>query len=250
MQPTNSSLQYNDTALSQRGTADIDSTAKIPLSKMEARKAQEMYRFPGSTPERQRVRKTVANTSKDIPGDEMVRQQQISSAVRNAFTQFSQQKGLLTNEEVQAWAQWTLQVGRVIEYLRTEKLDERPQGFLATMFSQRPTLRQLIQEESRLGGTLFGQVAQNHHRQFYCLNYTTWIWYEEQLNAKGEVESSTTTRYEIHQNGILKVQDNAPYYFIEGDELINLTKGIQAYYNKMCREKYRRDPATAKPLAV
>ncbi len=117
------------------------------------------------------------------------------------------------------------------------------------VFRTRPTRRQLIQRESELGGQLFGPVPAGHHRQFFNLDTTTWIWYEEWMNEKGELES-TTTRYEVHENGILKVQDNAPYYFIEGQELVNLTAAIQTYYQRVSREIYHRDPATAQPLAA
>lgn len=117
------------------------------------------------------------------------------------------------------------------------------------IFHTRPTKRQLIQRESELGGQLFGPVPEGHHRQFFNLDPTTWIWYEEWTDKDGQVQS-TTTRYEVHQNGILKVQDNAPYYFIEGQELINLTVAIRTYYERVSQEIYHRDPVTAKPLTA
>lgn len=119
----------------------------------------------------------------------------------------------------------------------------------AQLFRSRPTQRQLIQRESELGGQLFGPVPEGHRRQFFNLDVNTWIWYEEWTDEKGE-KQSTTTRYEVHSNGVLKVQDGAPYHFIEGQELINLTRAIQTYYERVTREIYHRDPATAKPLAA
>lgn len=121
------------------------------------------------------------------------------------------------------------------------------EGF--TLFRSKPTRRQLIQRESELGGQLFGAIPEGHHRQFFNLDKNTWIWYEEWTDKDGK-QHSTTTRYEIHANGILKVQDNAPYYFIEGQEFLNLTAAIRTYYERVSREVYHRDPATAKPLAV
>ncbi len=113
----------------------------------------------------------------------------------------------------------------------------------------RPTRRQLIQRESELGGQLFGQVPAGHHRQFFNLDQHTWVWYEEWRDEKGKKQSSTT-RYEVHENGILKVQDKTPYYYIEGRELTNLVAAIHAYYEKIARDIYHRDPATGKPLAI
>lgn len=122
-------------------------------------------------------------------------------------------------------------------------------GSGVSLFRTHPTRRQLIQRESEIGGQLFGPVPTGHHRQFFNLDQSTWIWYEEWMDEKGELQS-ITTRYEVHENGVLKVQDNAPYYFIEGQELINLTAAIRTYYERVSREVYRRDPATAQPLAV
>lgn len=113
----------------------------------------------------------------------------------------------------------------------------------------RPTLRQLIQRESDLGGKLFGAVPEGYHRQFFNLDLNTWVWYEEWVGDDGKSQSSTT-RYEIHENGILKVQEKTPYYYIEGQELNNLVSAIHLYYEKVARDIYRRDPATGKPLAA
>lgn len=110
------------------------------------------------------------------------------------------------------------------------------------------TERDLIQQESRIGGQLFGQVPENHHRQFFNLDPTTWVWYEEW--KEGNVSKNRTTRYEIHENGVLKVQDDAPYYFIEGQELDNLLLAMRMYYERVAREVYHVDLSNGKALAV
>lgn len=117
------------------------------------------------------------------------------------------------------------------------------------LFRARPTYRQLIQKESEIGGTLFGSIPAGHHRQFFNLDTNTWVWYEEWLDGKGK-KQSTTTRYEVHENGILKIQDKTPYYFLEGTELVNFISSVKLYYEKVSREVYRRDPATGHILAV
>ena len=120
---------------------------------------------------------------------------------------------------------------------------------LSDMFKVRPTMTQLIESESENGGTIFGAAPQGVRRQFFNLDAKTWVWYEEQIAADGKV-TSITTRYEVHDNGIMKIQDGTPYYYIEGQELINLTRAIQEYYDRVSREVYRRDPATGNLLAV
>jgi hypothetical protein len=64
----------------------------------------------------------------------------------------------------------------------------------------------------------------------------------------GEVEQSTT-RYEVHDNGILKVQGGSRYTFIEGAELDNLVMATRMYYEQVARGVYKRDPRTGKMLA-
>jgi hypothetical protein len=111
------------------------------------------------------------------------------------------------------------------------------------------SMRELIQRESEIGGQLFGPVPLGHHRQFFNLDSSTWVWYEEWLDNKGKIVRSTT-RYEIHENGILKVQEGVPYYYIEGRELNNLVSAMRLYYERITRDIYHRDPATGKPLAA
>src|ERR1700758_2798691 len=85
-------------------------------------------------------------------------------------------------------------------------------GSMSSLFRGRPSHRQLIQWESEIGGKLFGSVPEGHHRQFFNLDQRTWVWYEEWLDDTGKLQSATT-RYEVHDNGILKVQEGTPYYF-------------------------------------
>lgn len=118
---------------------------------------------------------------------------------------------------------------------------------LRIKLSSRMTRRELIQHESKIGGQLFGAISAGHHRQFFNLDPTTWIWYEEWKDAQGRKQSKTT-RYEIHENGILKVQEGAPYYFIEGQELTNLLSATRLYYERVARDIYKFDVATGKPL--
>ena len=113
----------------------------------------------------------------------------------------------------------------------------------------KPTERELIQRESEIGGHLFGPVPAGHHRQFFNVDPTTWVWYEEWVDDGGK-HQTTTTRYEVHENGILKVQEGAHYYYIEGYELQNLVSAIRIYYERVTREIYRRDPVTGKHLAA
>lgn len=113
----------------------------------------------------------------------------------------------------------------------------------------RANRRQLIQRESELGGVLFGVIPAGRHRQFFNLDKTTWVWYEDWTDEAGKMHS-LTTRYEVHANGVLKVQDKTPYYYIEGEELNNFVLAVHKYYEAVAKRVYHRDPATGARITV
>lgn len=112
------------------------------------------------------------------------------------------------------------------------------------------TRRDLIRMESRIGGQLFGPVAKGHRREFFCLDEDTWVWHEEWIDPATRKKMTATIRYEIHDNGILKVQEGHPYKFVEGEELSNLIWAMHMYYEEVVRNVYGYDPRTGKPLHV
>lgn len=104
------------------------------------------------------------------------------------------------------------------------------------------TERELIQLESDIGARLFGEVPKDHRREFFNLDLATWIWYDEWIDPITGQRKSTTIRYEVHENGILKVQEAARYVFISGQELENFMTAIHLYYERVAREVYHADP--------
>jgi len=109
--------------------------------------------------------------------------------------------------------------------------------------------RGLIEMESQIGSQLFGPIPAGHRRDFFCLDENTWVWHEEWVDEASGQKRMSTTRYEIHSNGILKAQDGVNYRFIEGEELVNLTYAINLYYEQVMRGIYSKDPYTGQPLA-
>ncbi len=107
--------------------------------------------------------------------------------------------------------------------------------------------RQLIELESQIGGQLFGPVPAGHRREFFCLDEKTWVWHEEWTDEKGQ-KQMTSTRYEVHEKGILKAQNAKVYKFLEGEELKNLVLAMELYYEAVARGVYRRDPRTGQKL--
>lgn len=104
------------------------------------------------------------------------------------------------------------------------------------------TERELIQYESDIGARLFGEVPKGHRREFFNLDLSTWIWYDEWIDATTNQRKSMTIRYEVHDNGILKVQEGARYDFLDGQELENFMTAIHLYYERVTRELYHTQP--------
>ncbi len=108
--------------------------------------------------------------------------------------------------------------------------------------------RELIQKESEIGVLVFGPVPEGHHRQFFNLDPLTWIWYEKWTDPFTGRDKSTTIRYEIHDNGVMKVQDGVKYQFLEGHDLDNFMTAIAQYYDQVMRAVYHSDPTTGQPF--
>lgn len=112
------------------------------------------------------------------------------------------------------------------------------------------TDHQLIKLESEIGKTLFGEIPKGHARDFFCLDNDTWVWHEQWRDEKGE-EKVQTIRYEVHPNGILKVEDGGKNYnFLKGQELMNLAVATRMYHERVMRELYKRDPKTGALLTA
>lgn len=108
--------------------------------------------------------------------------------------------------------------------------------------------RELIQAESEIGRELFGPIPSGHRREFFCLDSTTCIWYEEYKTADGKTEA-LTTRYEIQGNKVLKVQGGSRYSYLDGQELSNVLAAIRLYYQRVMTTVYGHDPSTGRPLS-
>ena len=100
------------------------------------------------------------------------------------------------------------------------------------------TERELIRREAEIGGQLFGPVPSGHHRQFFCLDEHTWVWYEEWTDAAGR-QQSVTTRYEVRPNGVLKIQDSGSYQRLSRDEARNLYNATELYRRRVGAEYQR-----------
>jgi len=96
-------------------------------------------------------------------------------------------------------------------------------------------IRKLIRYEAKIGGKLFGPIAKNHHREFFCLDEHTWVWHEEWIDSNNH-KQIMTTRYDVRANGIYKTQNNQPYSRLSNEELINFHEAVNLYGHRIGNE--------------
>ena len=89
--------------------------------------------------------------------------------------------------------------------------------------------RELINAESALGRTLFGDVKPGHTREFFCLRENVWLWYEDGL----------IIRYEVRQNGVFKRVGTNDFEKVTGPELQHFADATKAYLKLIKRSIYR-----------
>lgn len=104
--------------------------------------------------------------------------------------------------------------------------------------------RDLLRAESAVGRSLFGPIPAGHQREFFCLDERTWIWYERWIDPATKKPVEQTTRYEVHSNGIIKIQEGEPYKVLEGEELRNLESAVRMYHERIMRDIFNRNPHT------
>lgn len=103
--------------------------------------------------------------------------------------------------------------------------------------------RALIKKEAQIGASLFGAVPAGHYREFFNLDRTTWVWFEQWNGENGQTHR-LYTKYEFQPRGVLKTVNNIPKGYVEGQELDRLLNVIEAYRIKVAKEVYGRDLAT------
>ena len=98
--------------------------------------------------------------------------------------------------------------------------------------------RELMRAEAVIGGKVFGDLAEGHRREFFCLDETTWIWHEEWTDMIGR-RNVRTTRYDVRPDSILKAQDGSGYQSVSKEEAQNLIRATKIYEERIRHDLYR-----------
>lgn len=105
------------------------------------------------------------------------------------------------------------------------------------------TERELLTLESEIGSRLFGPIPDGHRREFFCPMITLGSGMKNGSDSKKKLERSTV-RYEISDQGVLKVQEGASATAISQEEPENFYVAVRMYYEQVARHVYHRDPTT------
>ncbi len=101
--------------------------------------------------------------------------------------------------------------------------------------------RDLMRREAVIGGQLLGPVPVGTKREFFCLDKNTWIEHEEWKDAVGH--HSTTTRYDIRPEGVLKICDGRGQVYLCLEEATSFYKAVSLYSSSVKAAIYAPTPA-------
>ena len=105
------------------------------------------------------------------------------------------------------------------------------------LYSQRYDIADLINAESALGRTLFGEIPAGHQREFFAAKKNVWVWYENWTDQAGQLQEMTI-RYEVHPTGVYKRFNKGQYVKIEGEELENFRLAAKSYLKLLKQRLY------------
>jgi hypothetical protein len=100
------------------------------------------------------------------------------------------------------------------------------------------TLNNLIEEESKIGGTLFGTTPKGVSRRFFLDEHDNWFYTQSTFDSVGRLLDNYTIRYHVQENGIIKSVDGKHHTLLEGQELQDLLKSVDIYHAKTKKELY------------
>lgn len=122
-------------------------------------------------------------------------------------------------------------------YYKNYFRNRKKRRFFASLEKQDETLLDL---ESKIGSKIFGQAPNGVRREFFNLNENSWIWHEEYTDGNGQLRQFTT-RYEIRDDKVVKIQPGPRYFEVKGQELANFHAAVNAYHRAVLSQIYRKN---------
>lgn len=111
-------------------------------------------------------------------------------------------------------------------------------------------LRDLVEDESEIGATIFGARQPNEKLKFFNEDKENWFFSQTLKDAKGK-DRSITFRYEVRPEGVLwakQTESGISYDYLKSDMLDTFLTAAEMYHERVMRQIYNRDPSTGKLL--
>lgn len=96
----------------------------------------------------------------------------------------------------------------------------------------------LINAESKLGGTLFGPIPEGHRREFFRYRHNIWVYHESWLYQRKRMEATIT--YKVRENGVYKCPLGGECVKISGAELANFRVATREYLKLVKNKLYHK----------
>ena len=96
----------------------------------------------------------------------------------------------------------------------------------------------LINAESKLGGTLFGPIPEGHRREFFRYRHNIWVYHESWTYRRKRMEATIT--YKVRENGVYKCPLGGECVKIVGAELSNFRIATKEYLKLVKNKLYHK----------
>ena len=120
---------------------------------------------------------------------------------------------------------------------KQKRLARKQRKLLIPRYYNGLSYEDLMNLESKWGGTIFGPVPAGHQREFFEHKKNVWIWYESWLDAAG-MQQEMTIRYEVRPSGVFKRATGQKYEKLAGTELDNFRMAAKNYLNLIKTKLY------------
>ena len=101
-------------------------------------------------------------------------------------------------------------------------------------------LNELIAREAEIGGAIFGAEQADEDRKFYCLDERTWVYQNTYRDLTDGKQKTMVIRYELHQNGVMKIINSKNHSMVDDEEAERLIKAIKLYYKYVMEKIYNK----------
>jgi hypothetical protein len=91
-----------------------------------------------------------------------------------------------------------------------------------------PQYHAILRQAGIMGGRLFGPIPSGHRREFFCLDETTWVWYEAWYDIDKKMQTRTV-HYRIRPETVIKSVNGAQYQSVSLNEAERLLYAAERY---------------------